>query len=82
VYNNGFYIRRFKANGNKPIPEARLPPMMAGSVVFAAGLFTFAWTSSASVFWLAPVIGTVLMGFGFFTIFQVFYYHLFKYIGS
>jgi hypothetical protein len=45
--------------------------MMIGSVFFAGGLFLFGWTSSRAVFWLAPIIGTVLMGFGFFTIFQV-----------
>ena len=44
--------------------------MMVGSVFFAAGLFLFGWTSSKNIFWLAPVIGTVLLGFGFFTIFQ------------
>jgi hypothetical protein len=45
--------------------------MMVGSVFFAGGLFIFGWTSSTSIFWLAPVIGLVCMGFGFFTIFQV-----------
>lgn len=69
--NQKFYIARFKANNNFPVPEARLPPMMLGSVFFAAGLFIWAWTgNSASIHWIAPVIGTVLMGFGFFTIFQ------------
>jgi uncharacterized membrane protein YgdD (TMEM256/DUF423 family) len=71
IYNNKFYTRRFEANSNKAVPEARLPPMMIGSVFFAGGLFLFGWTSSRAVFWLAPIIGTVLMGFGFFTIFQV-----------
>jgi hypothetical protein len=74
IYNNGFYIRRFKANGNKAVPEARLPPMMVGSFFFAGGLFIFGWTSSTRIFWLAPVIGLVCMGFGFFTIFQVHYH--------
>ncbi|EYE91191.1 MFS transporter [Aspergillus ruber CBS 135680] len=69
--NQKFYIARFKANNNFPVPEARLPPMMLGSIFFAAGLFIWAWTgNSASIHWIAPVIGTVLMGFGFFTIFQ------------
>jgi hypothetical protein len=44
--------------------------MMIGSVFFAAGLFIFGWTSYRYVFWLAPCIGLVCMGFGFFTIFQ------------
>ena len=70
ILNSRFYARRFHANGDKAVPEARLPPMMIGSIFFAAGLFLFGWTSSKSIFWLAPVIGTVLLGFGFFTIFQ------------
>ncbi|PSS23314.1 hypothetical protein M430DRAFT_136118 [Amorphotheca resinae ATCC 22711] len=70
VLNNKFYIQKFEKNGNKAVPEARLPPMMIGSVFFAAGLFIFGWTSYRHVFWIAPCIGLVCMGFGFFTIFQ------------
>lgn len=70
VFNQKFYFKRFKANNNRPVPEARLPPMMAGSLFFVAGLFIFAWTSSKDIFWLAPCIGAVLIGIGFFTIFQ------------
>ncbi|TAQ87243.1 hypothetical protein B7494_g4436 [Chlorociboria aeruginascens] len=70
IFNNQFYIRKFEANGNKAVPEARLPPMMVGSIFFAAGLFIFGWTSDINIFWIAPLIGLVFMGFGFFTIFQ------------
>ena len=70
VLNQSFYNKRFQANGNKSVPEARLPPMMVGSVFFTAGLFIFGWTSSKSIHWIAPLIGTALLGFGFFTIFQ------------
>ncbi|KAI9836148.1 MAG: hypothetical protein M1838_005126 [Thelocarpon superellum] len=70
IYNNAFFIKRFEANNNRPVPEARLPPMMFGSVAFPAGLFIFGWTSDKSLPWIGPVIGAVLMGFGFFTIFQ------------
>jgi len=70
LLNQKFYIKRFIANNRRPVPEARLPPMMVGSVIFTAGLFIFAWTSQATTFWLAPCIGIVLLGLGFFTIFQ------------
>ncbi|MCJ1355449.1 MAG: hypothetical protein MMC33_005441 [Icmadophila ericetorum] len=70
VLNQQFYNKRFHANGDKAVPEARLPPMMVGSVFFSAGLFIFAWTSDKTIPWIAPVIGAVLLGFGFFTIFQ------------
>ncbi|KAF7901290.1 hypothetical protein EAF00_003511 [Botryotinia globosa] len=70
ILNNKFYTRKFEANDNQPAPEARLPPMMIGSILFAAGLFIFGWTSDPSIHWVAPCIGLVFMGFGFFTIFQ------------
>jgi hypothetical protein len=44
--------------------------MMAGSLVFAAGLFTFGWTSDQRIPWMASAVGASCMGFGFFTIFQ------------
>ena len=70
ILNQRFYIAKFKANGNKPVPEARLPPMMIGSIVFAAGCFVLAWTSNRNIPAVGPIFGTVLIGFGFFTIFQ------------
>lgn len=70
LYNQKFYISRYAANDNHAVPEARLPPMMAGSIVFAAGLFTFGWTSDNRIPWIATAIGASCMGFGFFTIFQ------------
>ena len=70
LLNQEFYLKRLKANNGRPVPEARLPPMMFGSLFFVAGLFIFAWTSGKDIFWLAPCIGIVLCGLGFFTIFQ------------
>ncbi|KAI2669707.1 hypothetical protein LCP963914a_9895 [Penicillium roqueforti] len=68
--NQRFYLKQFKANENRPVPEARLPPMMIGSVLFAGGIFVFGWTSPAHIHWICPVIGAIMMGLGFFTIFQ------------
>ncbi|GIZ37095.1 hypothetical protein CKM354_000055800 [Cercospora kikuchii] len=68
--NQKFYVKRLKANDYRPVPEARLPPMMGGSVLFAAGLFMFAWSSGPEVHWIVPCIGIALEGIGFFTIFQ------------
>jgi MFS family permease len=70
LLNQKYYFKCFKAAGNRPVPEARLPPMMIGSIFFAAGLFIFAWTSDKSIPWIAPCIGAVCIGVGFFTIFQ------------
>jgi MFS family permease len=70
ISNQKFYYKRFVANNHRAVPEARLPPMMAGSIMFAAGMFIFGWTSDKSKPWIAPCIGASCMGFGFFTIFQ------------
>ncbi|KAF2089566.1 putative MSF drug transporter, partial [Saccharata proteae CBS 121410] len=70
LFNQKFYLKRWTAAGGKPVPEARLPPMMAGSVFFAAGLFIFGWTADPKFPWIAPNIGAVCVGIGFFTIFQ------------
>lgn len=70
LYNQGFYVKRYEANHNRAVPEARLPPMMVGSFFFAAGLFIFGWTSNKDIHWIAPVIGVAVIGVGFFTIFQ------------
>lgn len=43
---------------------------MFGSLFFTAGLFIFGWTSPSHITPVAPLIGLVSMGFGFFTIFQ------------
>lgn len=70
IYNQKFYLRKIKANNHRPVPEARLPPMMAGSVMFAASLFIMGWTSDRNLPWIATCVGASCMGFGFFTIFQ------------
>ncbi|KAI9689653.1 MAG: hypothetical protein M1820_010123 [Bogoriella megaspora] len=70
LLNQRFYVKRFRANNGRPVPEARLPPMMVGSLFFAAGLFIFGWTSSRNVHWIGPCIGAASLGLGFFTIFQ------------
>lgn len=70
VANNTFYAKAVKANLGRPVPEARLPPMMLGGVAFAGGLFMFAYTSGTEHSWIGPVVGAGLIGFGFLTVFQ------------
>ncbi|KAK0611848.1 major facilitator superfamily domain-containing protein [Immersiella caudata] len=70
IYNQLLYNKVYHAAGNRPVPESRLPPMMVGSVLFAGGQFLTGWTSSPSIHWIVPCIGLVLLGTGFFTIFQ------------
>lgn len=70
VYNQFRYNKAYHAAGNRAVPEERLPPMMVGSVIFSAGQFVTGWTGDTSVHWIVPCIGLVMLGTGFFTIFQ------------
>ncbi|KAK4244939.1 major facilitator superfamily domain-containing protein [Corynascus novoguineensis] len=70
VYNQLLYNKSYRAAGNRAVPERRLPPMMLGSVLFAGGQFLTGWTSGPDIHWIAPCVGLVMLGTGFFTIFQ------------
>ena len=70
VLNQCFYNRRLLVSSSTFIPEARLPPMMVGGVVFSGELFLFGWTSGHNIPWIATCDGAGFMGFGFFTVFQ------------
>ncbi|KAI5458753.1 major facilitator superfamily domain-containing protein [Mariannaea sp. PMI_226] len=70
VYNQKLYNKAYHAAGNRAVPEKRLPPMMVGSFIFCAGQFLTGWTSGRQYHWIAPCIGLVMFGAGFFTIFQ------------
>lgn len=56
--------------GKKNDPEARLPPMFLGAVLFAAGLFMFGGSSSPSKSAAIGIVGAGMIGSGFILIFQ------------
>lgn len=70
IFNTRLYVDAMDRNNGKPVPEARLYPMMGGSFFLAAGLFIFAWTAPLHVNWVVPCIGIFCIGAGFFPIFQ------------
>ncbi|EOA83175.1 uncharacterized protein SETTUDRAFT_164624 [Exserohilum turcica Et28A] len=70
AYNQLLYNKAYHAAGDRAVPEARLPPMMLGSVLFSAGQFLMGWTADPKFHWIVPVIGLLMIGTGFFTIFQ------------
>lgn len=47
-------------------PEQRLVPMIWFSPAVAVGLFIYGWTAYYQVHWIAPIIGTVFIGYGAF----------------
>lgn len=63
-------IAAIEANGGRPAPEARIPPMIIGGVAFVVGLFWFGWTASPSIPWAASVVAALFVGAGFDIIFQ------------
>ncbi|KAL9626010.1 MAG: hypothetical protein Q9204_007656 [Flavoplaca sp. TL-2023a] len=64
------YMRIVDEHGGKPVPEARLPPMLIGGVLMVIGLFWFGWTASPPHHWTLPVIACAFIGAGFNVIFQ------------
>ncbi len=64
------YMRIVDQNGGKPVPEARLPPMLLGGLFFAIGLFWFGWTAAPQFSWVLPTVAAGFIGAGFNIIFQ------------
>lgn len=57
LLNQPRYKRAMKKNNNRPVPEARLPPMIIGGVLLSGGLFLFGWTAAPKYHWILPTIG-------------------------
>ncbi|KAF2802456.1 MFS general substrate transporter [Mytilinidion resinicola] len=64
------YRRISLAAKGRPVPEARLPPMIAGSLIFPTGLFWFGWTAGPEYHWAIPTVAAMFIGGGFNLIFQ------------
>ncbi|KAK4455468.1 major facilitator superfamily domain-containing protein [Podospora aff. communis PSN243] len=65
-----WYNRKLTANNNVPIPEWRLPSVIAGGASFAIGLFWFGWSGyRAQTHWIVPTLSGLCTGFGLMSIF-------------
>ncbi|KAI5923978.1 bicyclomycin resistance protein [Camillea tinctor] len=51
-------------------PEYRLPLLPLGATAIPAGLFIYGWTAQYHVHWIAPIIGTAIVGVGNLVIFM------------
>lgn len=62
---NPAWVKKYHANGNRSVPEWRLPFAAFSGVIFAIGLFWFGWTGNyRSVHWIVPTIGGSFIGYG------------------
>ena len=68
--NQSRYARIVDANKGRAVPEARLPPLLIGGVLFVIGLFWFGWTAAPRYHWALPVVASAFIGSGFNVIFQ------------
>ncbi|KAL8397596.1 hypothetical protein RB594_004346 [Gaeumannomyces avenae] len=64
-----WYNRKLAANNGVPIPEWRLPSVIAGGVAFSIGIFFFGFSSRADVHWIVPTASGLFTGFGLMSIF-------------
>ncbi|CZR53517.1 related to multidrug resistant protein [Phialocephala subalpina] len=63
-------VERVEAKKGELTPEQRLPIMIPGALFIPIGLFIYGWTAQYHVFWIVPIIGTGLVGFGLITTFM------------
>ncbi|KAI0859119.1 major facilitator superfamily transporter [Xylaria cubensis] len=63
------YRKICEANGGAPVPEARLPLALVGSVLLPIGLFVFAWTNGPEIHWIVPIIASGVFGAGLVAVF-------------
>lgn len=63
-------LEKAHQEGKKNNPEARLPPMMCGAILFAAGLFMFGGGSGEKKSAAISIVGAGMIGSGFILIFQ------------
>ena len=57
------YIQKQKDRLGGMQPEHRLFPILLGGFLIPVGLFTYGWTAQKHVHWMAPIVGTSLVGF-------------------
>ena len=63
-----FRPKMIRENG-RVAPEYWLQPAMLGGLCLPASLFFFGWTSTKSIHWIVPIIGTMLFSPGIFGLF-------------
>lgn len=66
-----YFIQEPQFNENGEIqPEKRLPPACVGSFAIPICMFWFGWTSTESIPWIVPIIGSGFFSIGAFLLFN------------
>ena len=55
------YMTLKRRNGGIGRPEFRVPLMVPGAVLVPVGIFVYAWTAEATVFWVWPNVGMYII---------------------
>ncbi|ERS96712.1 bicyclomycin resistance protein [Sporothrix schenckii 1099-18] len=78
IANQPLYTRAMARQGDgRAVPEARLPPIVLGGLLFSAGFFWFGWTAEGPgrdpdhwYHWAVPTVAGGFIGCGFNVVFQ------------
>lgn len=75
LYQIYYLIPDIKKNGLRE-PEHRLVPALFGVVLLPIGYFLFGWTARSDIHWIVSLIGTAILVYGNFLIFQCVFIYL------
>ncbi|CAK7568741.1 MAG: hypothetical protein SEPTF4163_006743 [Sporothrix epigloea] len=71
IANQPLYARAVARQGTgKAVPEARLPPIFIGGILFSIGFFWFGWAAAPRFAWPYPTVAGGFIGCGFNIVFQ------------
>jgi MFS family permease len=62
-------VKQEKGEEVKPEDRIPLPLVLTAGLCLPAGLFIYGWTVQAHTHWIAPLIGTMIVGFGLLIVF-------------
>lgn len=65
-----YMMRISSKNGGEKKPEYRNHWVPLGAACIPGGLFIYGWTAQYQTHWIVPIIGTLITGFGFNTVFN------------
>lgn len=71
TFSVGPFLDRYmqmKKQAGKGSPEDRVLPMLLGSILVPCGILAFGWSVEYKTHWVAPILFSVLVGYGYVSI--------------